>query len=115
MKRTTLSRLVSAFCLMCLFLSAVAAQTVTGSLVGHVQDTNGGVIPGARVVVTDVDRGTRREAVTNDEGNFSINSVDPGTYRVEVEQANFKKSVRERVEVATIRPCAPTCSWNRAA
>lgn len=85
---------------MCLFLSAVGAQTVTGSLVGHVQDANGGAIPGARVVVTDVDRSTRREVVTNEEGNFSINSIDPGVYRLEIEQANFKKAVRERVEVA---------------
>jgi outer membrane receptor protein involved in Fe transport len=100
MKRPTFTRLVSAFCLMCLFLSAVAAQTVTGSLVGHVQDANGGAIPGARVVVTDVDRSMRREVVTNEEGNFSINSIDPGVYRLEIEQANFKKAVRERVEVA---------------
>ena len=100
MKRTTLTRLFSAYCLMCLFLGAAAAQTVTGSLVGHVEDVNGGVIPGARVVVTDVDRGTRREAVTNEEGNFSINSIDPGIYRIEIEQTSFKKSIRERVEVA---------------
>jgi outer membrane receptor protein involved in Fe transport len=78
----------------------VSAQTVTGSLVGHVEDTNGSVIPGARVVVTDIDRGTTREVVTNEEGNFSIGSVDPGAYRVEIEQTNFKKFVRERVEVA---------------
>ncbi len=100
MKRTSLTRLVIAFCLMCAFVGIAAAQTVTGSLVGHVEDTNGGVIPGARVVVTDVDRGTTREAVTNDEGNYSINSVDPGVYRIEIEQTNFKKSIRERVEVA---------------
>ena len=100
MKRTTFTRLVYGFCLMCTFVGAAAAQTVTGSLVGHVEDVKGGVIPGARVLLTDVDRGTRREAVTNDEGNFSINSVDPGVYRVEIEQTNFKKSIRERVEVA---------------
>ncbi len=100
MKRTTFTRLISACCLICVFVSAASAQTVTGSLVGHVEDVKGGAIPGARIVVTDVDRGMKREAVTNDEGNFSIDSVDPGVYRVEIEQANFKKSIRERVEVA---------------
>ncbi|MGH9839832.1 MAG: TonB-dependent receptor domain-containing protein [Blastocatellia bacterium] len=100
MKRTTFTRLVAVFFLLSAFAGVAAAQTVTGSLVGHVKDTGGGVIPGARVVVTDVDRGTKREAVTNDEGNFSINSVDPGVYRIEIEQTNFKKSIRERVEVA---------------
>ncbi|MDQ3258457.1 MAG: carboxypeptidase regulatory-like domain-containing protein [Acidobacteriota bacterium] len=100
MKRTTFICLISACCLMCVFANAAAAQTVTGSLVGHIEDVNGGAIPGARIVVTDVDRGTKRDAVTNEEGNFSIDSVDPGVYRVEIEQANFKKSIRERVEVA---------------
>jgi len=100
MKRTTFTRLAAAFYLICAFAGTAASQTVTGSLVGHVKDTGGGAIPGARVVVTDVDRGTRREAVTNAEGNFSINSVDPGVYRVEIEQTSFKKSIRERVEVA---------------
>ncbi len=66
MKRTTFTRLVSAFCLIGMFVGGAAAQTVTGSLVGHVEDVKGGVIPGARVLLTDVDRGTRREAVTND-------------------------------------------------
>lgn len=87
----------------CLLLfSAVtgSAQTVTGSLVGHIEDTNGAVLPGARVVVVEVNRQTTREAVTNGEGNFTFSSVDPGVYRVEVEQANFKKYVQNNVEVA---------------
>lgn len=77
-----------------------SAQTVTGSLVGHIEDANSAVVPGARVLVTDIDRGTTREVTTNEEGNFSIGSVDPGVYRVEIQQANFKKFIRERVEVA---------------
>ncbi|MDX6708990.1 MAG: hypothetical protein QOH96_6 [Blastocatellia bacterium] len=83
----------------CAFFTVATAQTVTGSLVGHVEDSNGGVVPGARVVATDTDRGTTRETVTNDEGNFSIDSVDPGIYRVEIEQANFKKAILQGVEV----------------
>ena len=91
-----------AFVVFCLsaFPGMTTAQTVTGSLVGHVEDTNGGAIPGARIVVTDIDRGTTREVTTNEDGNFSIGSIEPGVYRVEIEQTNFKKFVRERVEVA---------------
>ncbi|MEP6911718.1 MAG: TonB-dependent receptor [bacterium] len=100
MKRTTFTRLAIIFCVIGAFAGVAAAQTVSGSLVGRVEDANGSAIPGARIVVTDVDRGTKREAVTNDEGNFSISSVDPGVYRVEIDQTNFKKSIRERVEVA---------------
>ncbi|MBA4124409.1 MAG: TonB-dependent receptor [Acidobacteria bacterium] len=87
-------------CLSAVFTLSVAAQTVTGSLVGHVEDSAGAVVPGARVVVTEVSRGTTREITTNGEGNYSIGSVEPGIYRVEIEQANFKKFIRENVEVA---------------
>jgi outer membrane receptor protein involved in Fe transport len=100
MKRIIFFRLAAAFCLICVSACAAAAQTVTGSLVGHVKDANGAATAGARVTVTDVDRGAKREAVTNAEGNFSINSIDPGVYRIEIEQTGFKKFVHERVEVA---------------
>ncbi|MEO7674111.1 MAG: TonB-dependent receptor [Pyrinomonadaceae bacterium] len=100
MKRNLLVCVALVVCCLSAFPGIASAQTVTGSLVGHVEDVNGAVIPGARVVVTDIDRGTTREVVTNGEGNFSIGSLDPGVYRVEIEQANFKKSIRERVEVA---------------
>jgi len=100
MKRNLLFGIALVVCSLSAFIGTATAQTVTGSLVGHIEDANGGAIPGARVVVTDVDRGTTREAVTNEEGNFSIGSIDPGIYRVEIEQTNFKKFVRERVEVA---------------
>ena len=44
--------------------------------------------------------GSSGEVTTNNEGNFSIGSVEPGVYQVAIEQANFKKRVRDRVEVA---------------
>ncbi len=84
---------------MCSFIGSTAAQTVTGSLVGNVTDASGGAVPGARVIATDIERGTKREGVTNEEGNYTISSMEPGTYRVEIEQSGFKKFVNERAEV----------------
>ncbi len=99
MKRTSLNRLIAAFCLMCAFVGTAAAQTVTGSLVGNVTDPSGGAIPGAHVAATDIERGTKREAVTNEEGNYTISSMDPGSYRVEIELSGFKRFINERAEV----------------
>jgi len=87
-------------CLSAIFTLSVAAQTVTGSLVGHVEDAAGATVPGARVTVTEINRGTSREITTNEEGNYSIGSLDPGVYRIEITQANFKKLIQENVEVA---------------
>ncbi|MEP6787103.1 MAG: TonB-dependent receptor [Acidobacteriota bacterium] len=98
MKRNIL--ITVATCCLSVFIGTANAQTVTGSLVGHVDDANGAPIPGVRVVVTDIDRGTKREVTTNDEGNFSIGSVDPGVYRIEIEQAGFKRFLRAKVAVA---------------
>ncbi|MEO6655130.1 MAG: carboxypeptidase regulatory-like domain-containing protein, partial [Pyrinomonadaceae bacterium] len=100
MKRNILIGIAIAACCLSALIGNGHAQTVTGSLVGHVEDTNRASIPGVRVVVTDIDRGTKREVTANEEGNFSIGSVDPGVYRVEIEQPGFKKSVRDRVVVA---------------
>jgi hypothetical protein len=65
-------------CLSAIFTLSVAAQTVTGSLVGHVEDIAGATVPGARVMITEVNRGTSREITTNEEGNYSIGSLDLG-------------------------------------
>jgi outer membrane receptor protein involved in Fe transport len=91
---------IYAVCLTATLNFSANAQTVTGSLVGHVEDTTGAVIPGARVVITETNRGAAREIVTNDEGNYSFSSLDPGIYRVEIQQTNFKKLIQENVEVA---------------
>lgn len=91
---------VLSFSLTSVLAISTFAQTVTGSLVGRVEDTNGASVPGARVVAVEINRGTTRETTTNEEGNFTFNSVDPGIYRVEIEQANFKKFIQNNVEVA---------------
>src|SRR5215213_2052563 len=98
MKRNVFARLTLIFCLVAAFAGLASAQTVTGSLVGHIEDATGAVIPGARVTATEVNRGTTREIVANEEGNYTFSSVDPGVYRVEIQQPNFKKFVRENVE-----------------
>ena len=100
MKRFVYQFLFLSIWLPATFTFSALGQTVTGSLVGHIEDATGAVVPGARVTITEVSRNTTREITTNDEGNYSIGSLEPGVYRVEVEQANFKKFVRENVEVA---------------
>ena len=100
MKRFVCQFLTFTVFLSVLFTFSSFGQTVTGSLVGHVEDATGAVVPGARVIITEVARGATREITTNEEGNYTIGSLDPGIYRVEIEQPNFKKFVRENVEIA---------------
>ena len=75
------------------------AQTVTGALVGRVADASDSVITDARIVATEITRGVSRETKTNDQGTYTIASLEPGVYRVEIEREGFKKFVNGRVEV----------------
>ena len=65
--------------------SAVLAQITTGTVSGNVKDGQGGVIPGATVVLISETRGTRTApAVTNETGDFVFPNVAPDTYIIEV-------------------------------
>src|SRR6202158_4197441 len=79
--------------LLCVFvLSAPEAygQAVYGSISGTVTDPQGAGVVGARVVITDVTKGTSVETTTNESGNYTVLHLIPYTYKVHVEATGFK-------------------------
>jgi hypothetical protein len=90
--------------LMALVLPAsLAAQETRGRITGRVVDTSNATVPGATVTVTDLARGTKATATTNEQGLFQVNYLIPGTYRVEVELAGFKKWIQENVQIQMLQ------------
>ena len=77
-----------------------SAQVLYGSVVGSISDQSGAVIPGAAVRIIDQSEGQVRSTSTNDEGAFSIPSVLPGTYQVEVTAKGFRTYRRSAVAVS---------------
>src|SRR6476659_7627387 len=75
------------------------AQETRGNISGTVQDAQG-VIPGATVRITNVDTNTTQTLVTNGTGYFEAPLLQPGTYRVTVEMANYKTTTRDGVALA---------------
>ena len=66
---------VAALALMALYMSAAnaTAQITTGTITGTVKDAQGGVVPGATVVLISEARGTKSTpAVTSVDGDFVI-------------------------------------------
>src|SRR6187200_1410177 len=64
---------------------------VTGEIRGAVVDQSGGAIPGATInVILAGGEKAVFSAVTNDEGTFSISSVQPVEYDVVVESKGFQ-------------------------
>jgi len=70
-----------------------------GSIVGTVRDSSGAVVPGAKVTVTDTDRGTTFETTTNSTGEYVANPLRIGRYNVTVEKQGFRKQVVGPIEV----------------
>src|SRR5918992_2001598 len=79
--------------LLCLSLSSVAlAQEETAATItGQVTDSTGAVIPGATIVVTFTETNTERRVQANEDGNYVVTTLQPGTYTVSVEQPNLKR------------------------
>src|SRR6266545_109153 len=84
------------FCLFCVtFLyGAAMAQTITGTISGTVVDASGKVIAGANVMPKNEQTAIARVATTNDEGDFTITSLQPGVYTIKVESRGFRSYQR---------------------
>jgi hypothetical protein len=74
-------------------------QVTTGSVLGTVTDSQGQVVPGATVTLTDPSKGTSNSVTTDAEGTFAAPFLVPGTYEVAVELTGFKRYVRQGVVV----------------
>lgn len=68
-------------------------QAVFGNLEGTITDASGAAIPGASVVITDLDHGTTYTTQTNTEGNYIQTHLLAGRYRVRVSARGFAELV----------------------
>ncbi len=90
--------LVGAFALF--FLAAgLHAQQITGSIAGIVKDAQGAVISNARVTLVSQEQGSSRDMKSGGDGGFVFTPVLPGTYRINVEAAGFKKYEQTDVKI----------------
>ena len=86
---------------LCTIAVPAAAQLVTGSVAGTVNDPTGAVIPGATVTLISETRGTRLpEVVTSTNGDFVVPNVTADRYTVRVTMDGFKTLERTGVSVS---------------
>ena len=79
------------------------AQVTTGSIVGTVKDTSGAVLPGVNVTAINIDTNLSRSEVSNERGEYSLQFLPPGSYRLEAELTGFKRFVQTGVEIELAR------------
>lgn len=88
----------------CLLLAAgmACAQGVgaSGELKGTVTDPSGAVISKATVTATESDKGIKRVAVTDSDGQFHFAALPPAAYDISVQAGGFQTSVQKGAVVA---------------
>ncbi len=96
-----IGRALGAVLVVALSVLPAAAQVTTGIVTGSVRDPQGGVIPGATVVLVSDTRGTRvSETVTSENGDYVFPNVPGDTYTVLVTLEGFKTLRRGDVSVS---------------
>ena len=95
-------------CLLAMLLASPApAQEARGTIQGRVTDESGGVVPGARVDVTNVATGVVTDTTSNEQGSYRVPFLIPGRYRVAVSLDGFGRS-RARTSRFTWPTCSPS-------
>src|SRR5215469_3266227 len=81
----------------CLFASLSAWAQDTATIVGTVTDPTGAVIPGAKVTVSNPDKGYVRNLVSDSAGAYTAPKVPIGNYVITGEAPGFQRLVRSGI------------------
>jgi Carboxypeptidase regulatory-like domain/TonB dependent receptor len=97
MKSKIISSLLAVFAFT-MFAPSIFGQA-TGGLSGTVTDPNGAVVQGVNVTVKNTGTNLTRNAVTNEDGRWTVTLLPVGSYTVSFDKEGFKKSSVSNVAV----------------
>lgn len=66
------------------------AQAASAVIAGTISDTQGGVLPGVTITVTNAESGTVRTAVSEADGKYRVAGLAPGRYNLNAELPGFQ-------------------------
>ncbi len=84
--------------ILCLLPVAMWAQD-TATIVGTVTDSTGAVVPGAKVTVSNPERGFTRELASDSAGEYNAARIPIGNYVITARASGFQKLVRSGISV----------------
>jgi hypothetical protein len=73
-----------------LSLGVTGLYAQTAQITGRITDPSGGIVPGARVETTETSTNRHRAVTTNEQGYYTIPSLNPGIYELTVEKTGFR-------------------------
>ena len=71
----------------------LAAQSARARIVGTVKDTQGAVLPGATVIVTNTGTGVATKTTTDQNGSYAALELPIGSYKVKVLMDRLRPAV----------------------
>src|SRR5437773_5771141 len=83
--------------LLAVFSLSLPGQSFYGSIVGVVSDASGAAMPGAYLSLVNLGTGDRRTATTGAEGEYRFLNLVPGNYKIDIEQAGFRRYTRDQI------------------
>jgi len=81
------------------FPTALFSQAYFGTVSGVLTDASGAVVEGAKVVLTDQEKGYTFNTTSDSSGRYLFRSIPPGLYSVWAEAKGFGKTVSARFKV----------------
>ncbi len=85
--------------LIALHTTIAFAQLDQGTITGLVQDSSGGVVPGAQVTLTNTDTGLVLQSKTDARGVYIFSPVKIGPYTVSAAATGFQTTVQENLQL----------------
>ena len=86
-----------------MLVSYALAQTSRGTVSGLVTDPTGAVVAGATVTLTNTATNVTRTTVTNEQGNYRIEALDPGPYILKCEATGFSSMSKTGLTISAAR------------
>lgn len=99
-----MKRTVSLLLTLMMLYGSVPAQTGTSSVRGSVLDQEGKAVAGATVTLKNIETNAVRTTTSKENGGYTFDLIQPGTYRLEVEASGFKKGVIDDVRALVDKP-----------
>ncbi|PYT26219.1 MAG: hypothetical protein DMG57_22350 [Acidobacteria bacterium] len=88
------------FSLLLSFCASLAlGQIGTSTITGRVTDASGAVVPKVAVTLVNTNTNFQFSTVTNSDGLFRIQSLQPGPYRISFEATGFKRLTRDNIDL----------------
>jgi hypothetical protein len=94
--------------LLLVFSGVALAQKTVGAIRGTVYDNSGAIVGAATIKIQNQDTGYTMERSADSKGEFSFPLLQPGTYRIEVTAAGFKKYIKQDIVLRALETATVT-------